>query len=337
MASAVTNTPAQIDAILKRWPRILVTGAGGQLGRAFKRLFNAHPIASRPAATEIFFSDLTGDVEICNLADEADILRLLDRTRPDLILNPGAYTAVDKAESEPDLARAVNTAAPATFARWAKSHGATLVHYSTDYVFDGTGTKPWKEADPTGPASVYGQTKLDGERAMLETGVSGAIFRTSWVYSDEGHNFIKTMLRLAAEREELRVVADQIGVPTNAHFLARMTVHALSHWAAPSVNGSRGNGAPSARIWHLVPRGEISWHQFAEKIIATARQTGMTLKAAKVTPITTADYPTPARRPLNSRLDCTRFETDFSVRLDDWTTGFDEVMRSLVSSNTAVT
>ena len=301
--------------------KILVTGASGQLGRAFARLL--------PSVPDVVFTDVQGE-HACNLAIEADVKQLLDKVQPDLIINPAAYTAVDRAESEPSIAHAVNAVAPGIMARWAQGHDAVMIHYSTDYVFDGSGTRPWREVDPTGPLSVYGKTKLAGEKAVADSGARGAIFRTSWVYSDEGANFIKTMLRLGGEREELRVVADQIGVPTSAHFLARMTWQAL-------LSGRISNRDPSTAttncpIYHLVPRGELSWHGFAEEIFARAKGSGMPMKVKNVIPIATSEYPTPAQRPLNSRLDCSRFETDFKLTLEPWQAEFQEVMSRIIET-----
>ena len=298
--------------------KILVTGANGQLGRAFARLLS--PVC------DVVFTDVQGD-NGCNVADAADLQRLLNDVRPDLIINPAAYTAVDRAESEAPLAHAVNALAPGIMARWAREHNSAMIHYSTDYVFDGSGTKPWRESDRTGPVSVYGKTKLAGENAVRESGVRGAIFRTSWVYSDEGANFIKTMLRLGGEREELRVVADQIGVPTSAHFLARMSWQAMMHGGFTRLDQESTEACP---VYHLVPRGEMSWHGFAEEIFARARAAGMTLKVERVVPIATSEYPTPAQRPLNSRLDCSRFETDFGLNLDPWQLDFEEAMRRIL-------
>lgn len=323
MSAVAPNTSPRIPA---RYRKVLVTGANGQLGRAFARAL-VNKGVDETSAPQITWTDLQADparsITPCNLADASELRRLLETVQPDLILNPGAYTAVDKAESESDLARAVNAAAVEIMAKWARAHNATMIHYSTDYVFDGSGTTPWRETDPTGPVSIYGQTKLEGEQAMLAAGTRGAIFRTSWVYSDEGHNFIKTMLRLGAERDELRVVADQIGVPTSAHFLARMTLLALGH--------ANGLTAP-AGVYHLVPRGELSWHHFAEYILAHARAAGRAIKAQRVIPITTADYPTPARRPLNSRLDCTKFSHRFDTEIPDWRDGADPVIDILSGS-----
>lgn len=310
--------------------RILVTGAGGQLGRAFRRAFlNRSPLFPVFVDSQVFYSDVEGE-NPCNLSDPAAILSLLERIKPDLILNPGAYTAVDRAECEESLALAVNAEAPAVMARWVRAHDAMMIHYSTDYVFDGSGVTPWQEDSPTGPLSIYGQTKLAGETAVLATGVQGAIFRSSWVYSDEGHNFIKTMLRLGAERDELRVVSDQTGVPTSAHFLARMTLHALN-----SANARDGkddlNLMSQAAVYHLVPRGTLNWHQFAEEILGAARHAGKDIRATKVTAIASSEYPTPAKRPLNSRLDCSRFERTFGIKLDDWRVDFEKVMAAILS------
>ena len=303
-----------------RFKKILVTGASGQLGRAFARLLS--PVC------DVVFTDVQGD-NGCNLADAADLQRLLNEVQPDLIINPAAYTAVDRAETEEALARAVNAVAPGIMARWACDHDAVMIHYSTDYVFDGSGAKPWREVDPTGPLSVYGKTKLAGEIAVRESGVRGGIFRTSWVYSDEGANFIKTMLRLGGEREELRIVADQIGVPTSAHFLARMSWQALMRGG---FTRSDQESTEACRLYHLVPRGEMSWHGFAKEIFARARAAGITLKVERVVPIATSEYPTPAQRPLNSRLDCSRFETDFGLNLDPWQLDFEEAMSRILMS-----
>lgn len=295
--------------------KILVTGASGQLGQAFARLL--------PYVPNVVFTGSQGE-QGCNLAEESDLNNLLDKVQPELIINTAAFTAVDRAESEASLAHAVNAEAPGIMARWARGHNAAMVHYSTDYVFDGSGVKPWCEADPTRPLSVYGKTKLAGEKAVLDSGVHGAIFRTSWVYSDEGSNFIKTMLRLGKEREELRIVSDQIGVPTSAHFLARMTWKVLQ--SGRFSNRSSNFAAASCQMHHLVPQGELSWHGFAEEIFALAKGAGVPLKVKSVIPISSAEYPTPAHRPLNSRLDCSRFENDFKLTLEPWQAEFQEVM-----------
>lgn len=306
--------------------RILVTGSGGQLGSAFRDLLSG--IRDCNVTFSDARCDLPGDIA-CDLADTAALTRLLDATQPQLILNPAAYTAVDRAETEESLAHAINATAPGIMAAWAASHSALMAHYSTDYVFDGSGEAPWREDDPTGPLSAYGRTKLAGEKAVMESGVAGAIFRTSWVYSATGQNFLKTMLRLGAEREELRVVADQVGIPTSADFLARMSLAGVATIAARV--GDTSPDTAKCPVYHLVPRGETTWHAFATAIFDHARAAGQPLKVQRVLPITTSEYPTPARRPLNSRLDCSRFEKDFGTRLEDWRPGFDAVMRRLLS------
>ncbi|MCA0177916.1 MAG: dTDP-4-dehydrorhamnose reductase [Proteobacteria bacterium] len=231
---------------------------------------------------------------------------------PDVIVNAAAHTAVDKAESEPELARTLNALAPGQLARVAADLGATLLHYSTDYVFDGSGHAPRAEDAPTGPLSVYGASKLAGEDAIRASGCRHLILRTSWVYAARGSNFAKTMLRLAAERERLTVIADQIGAPTGAELIADASAHALRMVATrPELTGT----------YHLTAAGETSWHGYAEYVIATARAHGTALRVQQVAAIPTTDYPTPARRPLNSRLDCTRFTRAFDLGLPPWQQG----------------
>lgn len=336
-------------------PKILLTGSNGQLGQAFLRLFAR---LNDDGALDVVATDLGGHVGdegqnqvpfmACDLADSGAVTALLDTVRPGLILNCAAYTAVDRAEGEPDIARNINAVAPGILAEWAARNGAVMIHYSTDYVFDGTGDQPRQEDHPAAPMSVYGQTKLDGEKAVLGSGVRGAIFRTSWVYSDHGHNFVKTMLRLAREREELRVVADQVGAPTSAHFLARASWQAAQNimTSASATTTGRESPRPACQVYHLVPRGWVSWHGFAEAIVARARQairdgqggseTGTTtpkICVQRIVPIATSEYPTPAKRPLNSRLDCSKFERDFGVELPSWEEGFEEVMDALLTTH----
>ncbi|MCB2008669.1 MAG: dTDP-4-dehydrorhamnose reductase, partial [Rhodoferax sp.] len=248
---------------------------------------------------------LCGDFS--NLSGLAEAVR---RVAPDVIVNAAAHTAVDKAESEPDLARALNALAPGVLAEEAKKLGAWLVHYSTDYVFDGSGNQPWSEDDAKSPLSVYGQTKLEGELAVASC-PRHLTFRTSWVYAARGGNFAKTMLRLAGEREALTVIDDQIGAPTSAELLADVTAHALRvAMARPEL----------ADTYHCVAGGETSWHAYACFVLAQARALGWELKAGpeQVTPIKTASYPTLARRPLNSRLSTDRLQSAFGLRLPHW-------------------
>jgi dTDP-4-dehydrorhamnose reductase len=228
-----------------------------------------------------------------------------------VIVNAAAYTAVDKAESEPGLVRTINALAPGILAREARKLGSWLIHYSTDYVFDGSGSKPWVETDPTGPMSVYGSTKLEGEEAIRTSGCRHLIFRTSWVYAARGGNFTRTMLRLAQERERLTVVDDQIGAPTGADLLADITSHAIrTALQQPELSG----------LYHLVAGGEISWHGYAWFVLNLARQAGIELKVAaeNVIPVPTSAFPLPARRPLNSRLNASKLQTTFNVHLPLW-------------------
>ncbi len=278
-------------------PLILLTGRNGQLGWELAR-------SLLPLGRVIAL-----DLPQLDLADAAALGRLLDEARPGVIVNPAAYTAVDKAESEPALAHAVNAEAPALLAQWAARHGALLAHYSTDYVFDGAQAAPYAETDATNPLGAYGRSKRAGEEAVLASGADHLVFRTSWLYGARGANFLLTMLRLAAERDELRVVADQVGAPTWSRFLAEATAQALRQALAERCAG-RFNGG----LYHLACAGETSWHGFASAIVAARPG----LRARRVVPIATADYPTPARRPANSRLNCEAARARFGLALPDW-------------------
>lgn len=286
--------------------KILLLGRGGQVGWELQRslavlgelvALDFDP-AGNPDGLVGNFSDLTG---------LADTVR---KVKPDVIVNAAAHTAVDKAESEPELARTLNALAPGVLAAEANRIGAWLVHYSTDYVFDGSGNKPWSEDDAKGPLSVYGQTKLEGELAVA-TCPRHLTLRTSWVYAARGGNFAKTMLRLAAERDTLTVIDDQFGAPTSAELLADVTAHALrSAMARPALAGT----------YHCVAAGETNWYAYARFVLEQARALGWTLKAGaeQVAPIATAGYPTPARRPLNSRLSTAKLQSAFSLQLPHW-------------------
>lgn len=241
---------------------------------------------------------------------------LVRRVRPDVIVNAAAYTAVDKAESDRERCFAVNATAPAAMAAEAAALGAKLVHYSTDYVFDGSKRTPYVEEDPTGPRNVYGASKLAGERAIAEAGGEFLILRTSWVYSNHGANFLKTMLRLRAERPELRIVADQHGAPTSADAIAQATVRLLT-----------GNEAWMSGLFHMTAAGVTTWHGFAKAIFARAG--GPTLS---LVPIATTDYPTPAARPANSVLSNDKFAGTFGFRLPDWEQQLEAVMAARVSA-----
>ena len=297
--------------------KILLFGKGGQVGWELQR--------SLAVLGEVLALDFDS-VGLCgNFADLTGLAATIRQVAPDVIVNAAAHTAVDKAESEPDLARTLNALAPGVLADEAQKLGAWLVHYSTDYVFDGSGNTPWRETDATGPLSVYGQTKLEGEQAVARC-TRHLIFRTSWVFAARGGNFAKTMLRLAREREQLSVIADQFGAPTGAELLADVTAHALR-----SVL-SEPESSRLAGLYHLVAAGETSWHGFACHVLERAQARGQTLKAgpANVLAIGTADYPTPAKRPFNSRLDTTRLRTAFGLHLPDWRIGVDRMLDEIL-------
>lgn len=283
-------------------PRILLTGARGQVGWELQRTLSC--------LGEV----VALDSKAMNLADPDAVRRTLREIAPAIIVNPAAYTAVDKAESEAELAHAVNAIAPGVLGEEAGRLGALLVHYSTDYVFDGSGTTPWREEDAGGPLNVYGATKLAGERAIQASGCRHLIFRTSWVYGARGSNFLLTMRRLMRERPELKIVSDQVGAPTWCRDLAEATAMVLGQIASPA---SGFDEAGPWGIYHMTNAGETSWHGFAEAIQALDAFDG-TRAPARLQPIPSSDYPTPARRPLNSRLNNDRLQRTFGLRLQDW-------------------
>ena len=282
--------------------RILVTGVTGQVGCAvLARL--------RDEATII-----AADRGALDLAKPQAIADALDRMAPDIIINPAAYTAVDKAEEEPELAMRVNGEAPGAIARWAAAHAVPFIHFSSDYVFDGSGERAWRETDAAHPLSVYGASKLAGENEIRAAGGCFLIVRTSWVYAARGANFLRTIVRLAREREELRIVADQIGAPTSAALIADALAAIIS--AAP--RNLRERCAQAEGLVHLAARGETSWHGFASAIVDGLRLRGMPLAVARVTPIRTDEYPLRAKRPHNSRLELTRLQKVFGVTPPHW-------------------
>jgi len=289
--------------------KVLLLGRGGQVGWELQRSLSVlgEVVALDSDATHNP-QGLCGD--FTNLAGLAETVR---RVQPQVIVNAAAHTAVDKAQSEPELARLINALAPGVLAQEAIALGAWLVHYSTDYVFDGSGHTPWMETDATAPLSVYGQTKREGEQAVA-LNPKHLIFRTSWVYGARGGNFAKTMLRLAAERESLSVIDDQMGAPTSAELLADVTAHALrATLAQPELAG----------LYHCVAGGETSWHGYARFVLGQAQALGWALKAGpeQVNATATAHYPTPAQRPLNSRLDTTKLQSAFGLTLAPWQQG----------------
>ncbi|MBS1179250.1 MAG: dTDP-4-dehydrorhamnose reductase [Proteobacteria bacterium] len=243
---------------------------------------------------------------------------------PQVIVNAAAHTAVDQAEGEPDIARAINAAAPAVLAREAVAAGAMLVHYSTDYVFDGSGNQPWREDAPTKPLNAYGQTKVEGEQAIRNSGCRHLILRTSWLYSARGGNFARTMLRLATERDKLEVIDDQVGAPTGADLLADVTAHALRGvFANPELAGT----------YHAVAGGATSWHGYARHVIEFARLAGRPIRvqAQDIAPVASSAFPTPAQRPLNSRLDTRKLKQAFGLTLPDWQTGVERMLREVLA------
>lgn len=291
---------------------ILVTGANGQVGFELQRALA--PLGTISAVTRAEM----------DLANEASILAVLEERRPGIIVNPAAYTAVDRAESEKEQAMAVNTAAPGVLARWAADHGALLVHYSTDYVFDGSKADPYVESDPVNPQSVYGESKWLGEEAVRSAGGAHVVLRTSWVYGHHGSNFLKTILRLAGERSSLNVVADQIGAPTSAALIADVTRRVIGLASAPGAADLSGT-------YHLSAQGSTSWHGYAAHIVreAAARGFNLALTLDALKPIPTTDYPTPAKRPQNSRLSCAKLTDCFDLPLPTWQEGVNDVIDRL--------
>jgi len=295
--------------------KILLLGKNGQVGWELQR-------ALAPLGEVVALDRRT--TPAADLSDPESLAAIVRDVRPDAIVNAAAHTAVDKAENEAALARAVNTTAPAVLAREAAALGAWLVHYSTDYVFDGSGTAPWTESAPVAPLSVYGQTKADGEAAIRLSGCRHLVFRTSWVYAARGGNFAKTMLRLARERDRLTVVADQFGAPTGADLIADVTAHALrTALSRPEVSGT----------YHLVAAGETSWHGYARHVIEHARAAGQEIRvpADAIEPVPTSAFPTPARRPANSRLDTTRLRNTFGLTLPSWQSGVDRLLAEVLN------
>ena len=293
---------------------VLLFGGNGQVGHELRR--------SLRALGDVVVTTRSGQLPEgarCEVADfdrPDSLAALVERVAPAIVVNAAAYTAVDKAEDDVDAAFRTNAEAPGVLARACALRDIPFVHYSTDYVFDGQGSRPYREDDPTAPLGVYGASKLAGEDAIRAAGGRHLILRTAWVYGQHGHNFMKTMLRLGAERDELRVVADQVGTPTPAALIADVTTELLGLRDAPSGT------------FHLTPRGETSWHGFAEAILEEALARGLIPRAPKVIPIATSDYPTRARRPGYSRLDIGRLEQVLGRALPEWRTGLRQVLGS---------
>ena len=295
--------------------KILLLGKNGQVGWELQR-----SLGVLGQVTALDFDSSTHCGDFSNPAGIADTVRAL---RPDVIVNAAAHTAVDKAESEPELAQLLNATTPGVLAQEAAKIGAWLVHYSTDYVFDGSGTRPWVETDTPAPLSVYGRTKLEGEQLIQQSGAKHLILRTSWVYAARGGNFAKTMLRLAQERERLTVIDDQWGAPTGAELLADVTAHAIRHLQQRPQD---------AGLYHLVAGGEVTWNGYAKFVIehASKAQSAIKIIAKEIAPVPTSAFPTPAVRPHNSRLNTSKLQTTFGLTLPHWQTGVERMLTEIL-------
>lgn len=299
--------------------RLLLIGANGQVGTELQR--SLLPLGDVVAATR---GGSLANGEACEVADldqPDELAALIARVAPDVVVNAAAYTAVDRAEDEPGAAQVANALAPAAMSSACARSGALLLHYSTDYVFDGRGTRPYREDDPSAPLGVYGTSKREGEVAVSASGCRHLIVRTAWVYAAHGKNFLRTMLKLGADRDELRVVADQVGTPTPAAVIADMSKAMICQAVA--------GGAPDRGTWHLTAGGMTSWHGFAEAIFAGAVERGLLDRHPSVHPITTADYPTRAARPAYSVLDLGALRRDFDLSPPSWQAGLDRVLDTL--------
>lgn len=296
--------------------KILLLGKNGQVGWELQR--------SLAPLGELLALDRHSTAWCGDLSQPERLAQTVLAFRPDVVVNAAAHTAVDRAQSEPDLARCLNATAPAALAQAAAEVGAWLVHYSTDYVFNGQGFAPWQEGSATGPLSVYGQTKLEGEQAIAAACAKYLIFRTSWVYAARGGNFAKTMLRLAAERERLTVIDDQHGAPTGADLIADVTAHAIR---------TVMHQAELAGIYHLVAAGETTWHGYASHVVAQARliQPERALQVREIAPVPTASFSTPAQRPLNSRLSTEKLRQAFGLVLPPWQQGVDRMLAEVLA------
>lgn len=298
--------------------KILLLGKNGQVGWELQR--------SLAPLGDLVALDSDSREHCGDFTDLEGLAKTVRDVAPDVIVNAAAYTAVDKAESETELARTINALAPGVLAQQAKRANAWLIHYSTDYVYDGSGDQPRLETDAVAPLNVYGSTKLEGEQLIQQSGCSHLIFRTSWVYGARGGNFAKTMLRLAGERDSLNVINDQFGAPTGADLLADVTAHAIR--AARQRTELSG-------LYHLVAGGVTSWHGYASFVIDFARQAGIPLKVAAdaIKPVPTTAYPTAARRPLNSRMDTTKIKRSFDLHLPAWQNGVARMLGEVLGNN----
>lgn len=298
--------------------KLLITGGTGQVGFELQHSLQLHGQCLAPKRQTL------------DLSDSQAVDAYLIENRPDIIINAAAYTAVDLAENNQALAYRLNAELPQQLAEYSQQNQVPLIHYSSDYVYAGTGQTAWLENSPTAPQNLYGQSKLAGDQAIIASGCRALIFRTSWVYSARCHNFMKTLLRLAQEKETLSIVNDQIGAPTPARLIAQVTALAIrrkdtqANWLANPFNLADG-------VYHLAPRGETSWYQFAENIIEHARNADMALKTKQIKGIPTQQYPTPATRPLNSRMSLNKLESALAIQLPDWQSALKLTIREYLS------
>lgn len=293
--------------------RILIVGGSGQVGWELQRsLAPLGKVVVAPRAA-------------LDLGDVGSVARAIDWQQPDAVVNAAAYTAVDEAEAQPEQADAINHRAVDTLARLAALRNCWLVHYSSDYVFDGRGTNPFGETDPTGPLNAYGRSKLAGDEAILASGCRHLIFRTSWVHAPRGRNFVRSILKLARERDGMRIVANQHGAPTSAELIADVTAHVLAK--AYKTGGNSGT-------YHVAAAGETSWHEIAQVVVTEARRLGADLKltAEAIEPVASSEYPTAATRPLNSRLETAKLRETFEISLPDWRLGIERTVAELVAA-----
>ncbi|HOX72438.1 MAG TPA: dTDP-4-dehydrorhamnose reductase [Dokdonella sp.] len=305
---------------------ILLLGANGQVGHVLREPLAA--IGRLVCATRSGMLDDGSPCIVADLADSASLARALEASSASVIVNAAAYTAVDRAEDEPGQAERINHLAVAEIGEWAARNDALVIHYSTDYVFNGEATLPWHEGDTTAPLGVYGHSKLGGEQALRASGARHLVLRTAWVYAARGNNFLRTMLRLAGERDELRVVDDQVGAPTPARWIARTTAEVLRRWLAMNAR----QRASASGTYHLTASSSCSWFEFAQAILGEAHAAGLIAKVPRITPIASADYATRARRPAYSVLDNSRLALVFAQQPRPWQEGLHEVIGELADA-----